>query len=226
MQSNGSQFKEFIERVSGDLRSGDEDTKAKFLDAFGDDLEGYVSATATALGLWDRFRNGIRDEDSRGIAVAGIAFTAINAHMQSFKLFMSGYTVASGGLFRLVLEGISLAALSSVKTLPMLERYLAERYSPNDAVRDLVRHQKIARVRADGVRTVSAQYKAYHKYAHLTIGAIIAGANLSEGGVPHVGPLFDPARLAEYGREFRSRISFSRLLPNFITGVARNVAAW
>jgi len=89
MQSNGSQFKEFIERVSGDLRLGDEGTKAKFLDAFGE---------------------------------------------------------------------------------------------------------------------------------HLTIGTIIAGANLSEGGVPHVGPLFDPARLAEYGREFRSRISFSRLLPNFITG--------
>jgi hypothetical protein len=226
MQGKTSEFAQFIERVSDDLRSDDKDAKARFLEVFGADIESYANATGTALGLWDRFRDGIRDDDSRAIAVAGIAFTAINSHITSLKLFMSGYTVASGGLFRLVLEGISLAALSSVKRLTVLDRYLMKRYSPNVAVRDLVKHQKIARVRADGVRTVSVQYNDYHKYAHLTIGTIIAGANLSQGGIPHVGAFFDPARLAEYGREFRSRINFSRVLPNFIIGVARNVSEW
>lgn len=226
MQRKNSEFAQFVKSVSDELRSEDKDTKDKFFEVFGADLESYASATGTALGLWDRFRAGIRDDDARRIAVAGIAFTAINSHMMSFKLFMSGYAVASGGLFRLVLEGISLAALSSVKRLDVLDRYLTNEYSPNVAVRDLIKHQKVARVRADGVRTVSAQYKAYHKYAHLTIGTIIAGANLSQGGIPHVGAFFDPARLAEYGREFRSRISFSRVLPNFIIGMARNVAEW
>ncbi len=226
MEATSSEFAPFIQRVCDDLRSGDAETKAKFFETFGGELEGYASATGTALGLWDRFRVGLREEDSRAIAVAGIAFTAINSHMTSFKLFMSGYTVASGALFRLVLEGISLAALSSVKALPVLGRYMAQKYSANNAVRDLVRHQKIARVSAAGVRTVSAQYKAYHKYAHLTIDTIIAAGNLSEGGASHVGALFDPVRLPGYKAEFRSRISFSRVLPNFVAGVARNVAEW
>ena len=226
MKHKSSEFTSCIQRVSDDLQSSDEDARAKFREAFAGELESCVIATGTALGLWERLRNGIHDDDSRRIAVAGIAFTAINAHMMSFKLFMSGYTVASGNLFRLVLEGISLAALTSVKELNVLERYMAEEYSPNLAVRDLVKYRKLARVRADGVQMVSTQYKAYHKYAHLTIGTIVAGANLSQGGIPHVGAFFDPARLAAYGSEFRSRISFSRVLPNFITGVARNVANW
>jgi hypothetical protein len=226
VERQNGEFGEFIDRVSRDLRSPDTEERERFFAEFGGELEAYEHATGTALGLWDQFRNGLPDNDERRVAVAGIAFTAINSHLSSLKLFLSGYAVASGTLFRLTLEGISLAALCSVKSLPMLKYYLQGRYSTKNAVRDLARHRKEAGVRADGVKVVQDQYERYHEFAHLTRLTIAAGADFSRMGVPQLGAFFDPGKLHGYRVEFRSRTSFARVLPNFIAGVARNVAGW
>lgn len=42
----------------------------------------------------------------------------------------------------------------------------------------------------------------------------------------HVGAYFDPGKLPEYGKEIRGRVSFAKVLPNFMTGVALNVSSW
>ena len=68
------------------------------------------------------------------------------------------------------------------------------------------------------LKTLTQQYKFYHRYARLTRITIAAGANFSLGGLPNVGAHFDPGKLAEYRREVRSRVSFAKVLPNFVKG--------
>lgn len=134
--------------------------------------------------------------------------------------------MASGALFRQVLEGVSLASLCSAKSLTVLDRFLDDKYSPNKAVTDLVKHAEKVRVNRAALQTLASQYNFYHKYAHLSRLTIAAGANFSRGGLPNVGAYFDPGKLAEYGKEARGRLSFAKALPNFVKGVARNVSVW
>jgi hypothetical protein len=212
--------------VLNDLRSRDDEARAAFEKEFGSELPAFADATTAALDAWSRFRDTIEDTDERRVAVTAVAFTAINQDISSFKLFMSGYTVASGALFRQVLEGVSLAFLCSAKPLTVLDQFLENRYSTNKAVGDLAKHAQKAHVNRAALQTLVDQYEFDHKYAHLTMLTIATGANFSLGGLPNVGAYFDPGKRREYGREVRSRVSFAKTLPNFMIGVARNVAAW
>jgi hypothetical protein len=212
--------------VLQDLKSTDDGARAAFEKEFGGELGRFAEATVAALDFWSQFRNTIEDTDERRVAVTAIAFTAINQNIASYKLFMSGYMVASGALFRQVLEGVCLAFLCSAKSLPVLDRFLADRYSSNKAVSDLAKNAKKAHVNRAALQTLIEQYEFYHKYAHLTRLTIATGANFSLGGLPIVGAHFDPGKLREYGKEIRGRVSFAKTLPNFITGVALNVSSW
>jgi hypothetical protein len=139
---------------------------------------------------------------------------------------MSGYTVTSGSLFRQVLEGISLALLCSTKSLTVLDRFMNDKYSVNSAVGDLVKHSKAVQVKTEAVQTTQLAYKFYHKYAHLSKPTIAAGANFARGGVPNVGAYFDLAKLAEYRKEVKGRVSLARVLPNIVMRIAQNVVVW
>jgi hypothetical protein len=211
MGGDERQQAELRELVLNDLRSKDDEARAAFDKEFGDQLPVFADATVTALDVWATFRDTIQDT---------------NQNISSYKLFISGYTVASGALFRQVLEGVSLAFLCSAQSLTVLDRFLENKYSPNKAVADLAKHAKKVHVNRAAFQTLVDQYDFYHKYAHLTRLTIAAGANLSLGGLPNVGAHFDPGKLVEYGKEVRSRVSFAKTLPNFVRGVAHNVATW
>ena len=105
------------EIVLQDLQSADEGARAAFHQEFGGELAAFAEATSTALDRWHQFVEPIAEDASRQLAVAAIAFTALNQNIMSYKLFMTGYTVASGALFRQVLEGASLALVCSAKSL-------------------------------------------------------------------------------------------------------------
>ena len=214
------------EIVLHNLQSTDDGARAAFAAEFGGELPTFADSMTSTLDLWSQFRETVEDTDERRVAVAAVAFTAINQNIASYKLFMSGYTVASGGLFRQVLEGVSLAFLCSAKPLNVVDRFIGNRYSTKDAVADLARHAQKAHVNRAALRTLLGAYEFYHKYAHLTKLTIAAGANFSLGGAPNVGAYFDPGKLMEYRKEVRGRLSFARILPNVMTGVARNVASW
>jgi hypothetical protein len=83
------------EIVAQDLRSADEGAKAAFLAEFGKEQDAFTDHTVNALAIWTDFRDTIDDNDQRRLPVAAIAFTAINHHISSYKLSMSGYTVLS-----------------------------------------------------------------------------------------------------------------------------------
>jgi hypothetical protein len=208
-----------------ELQSSDSKARAEFFKNFGVEAEEFVTHTAIALDKWTSLHNSIPEDDIRRRTIVAILFTAINLHSSSFKLFMSGHTVAAGGLFRQVLEAVSMALLCSAKGLTVLDRFLADKYSTNDAVMQLVRKHKVANVKPDAVEVLKNAYNFYHKYAHLTKLTIATGANFELGGVPNMGAFFDPAKAPEYKKEITGRVSLAKIFPNLIDAVTYNIAA-
>jgi hypothetical protein len=226
MPERESEIAQLREIVRRDLRSTDDGPRAAFAREFGNEFSSFADLTTAALDQWSQFRETLGNDDQRRLVVAAVAFTAINQNISSYKLFMTGYTVASGGLFRQVLEGVSLALLCSTNSLTVLDRFIENKYSTKNAVADLARHADKAHVNRAAFQTLIGAYEFYHKYAHLTKLTIAAGANFSVGGAPNVGAYFDPAKLLEYRKEVRGRLSFAKTLPNVVRGVAKNVASW
>lgn len=102
------------------LDSTDVGPRAEFRRHFRAEEDFIGHATATALAMLSVFLFRLQNDDIDRIRVAGMLNTTLNLQLSSFKLFMSGQTVASGSLFRQVIEGVSLAffVLSPTIDLP------------------------------------------------------------------------------------------------------------
>lgn len=50
----------------------------------------------------------------------------------------------------------------------MLERFTDDKYSPQNALQDLYKHRKKARINDGAMQVMQTPYNFYHKYAHLT----------------------------------------------------------
>jgi hypothetical protein len=200
--------------------------RAEFLTHFRDaetEVARHVGLALTMLGV---FEHRVDAQDRDRLNVMAIAFTSLNLQVTSFKLFMSGHTVASGSLFRQVIEGVSLGFLCSVRRLGFLARFDAGKYSGKDAVKDLKRRAREIHVRESSMNVLSDSYRFYHAYAHLTKLTIAASLDFSGGPNMRVGALFDARKLPEYRKEVRSRVKFARVMPNAVRGICRNLASW
>lgn len=217
---------EFRKLANDILESRDTEARQLFLKEFRSEAESVANATGTAVAMISVFLYRLPESDCHRVKVMALLLAAFNLQLMSFKLFMSGYTVASGGLLRQAIEGLSLAVVCSAKGATCVQKFDKGKYGAKDAVRDLVKLSKKAHVNAKSARTISDQYHFYHGYAHLTKLTIAATANISRGGTPQLGSFFDPHKLPQYRREVRSRVSFARLLANVTKGVCKSLALW
>jgi hypothetical protein len=144
MPDRNHELSELGEIVLGDLQSADDGARAAFRQEFGRELSTFAESTTTALNLWSQFQDTLEEDDDRRLTVAAIMLTVISQNISSYKLFMYDYTVASGSLFRQVIEGVSLAFLCSAKSLTVLDRFIDNKYSTKNAVAELAKHaQKV-----------------------------------------------------------------------------------
>ena len=157
--------------------------------------------------------------------VANIAYCAIMLHVQSMKLFLSGHIVAAGNLSRQVLEAIALALLCSGKTLSVLDRYVAGRYSTKNAVRDLQQNSKVLGLRKGALMTLAKAETFYHRFSHISILIVGAATSFSHDAL-YVGASFDEGKIKQYDSEIRNRLGLAKVFPNFIDAVLLNVDRW
>jgi hypothetical protein len=141
------------------------------------------------------------------------------------QLFLSGHTVAAGNMFRQVLESIALALLCSSRGLDFLRRFIDDRYSSNNAVRDVLRNAAKLGVLRDGLEVLKNAHASYSKYSHPTKLTIASVIPLSGKGV-YVGASFDEDKLFAYEKEIKGRLGLAKAFPSFITAVKLNVAKW
>jgi hypothetical protein len=132
-------FEEARKTILKELTSEDADVRATYLKHFGPKVEKFSDAMANSFLNWRSLDAGVKGNE-RLAYVSALVFTATTLHIVSMKLFISGYIVAAGNLFRQVVESIALALLCSGKDLDILDRFIEEKYSTNDAIRDVIRH--------------------------------------------------------------------------------------
>jgi hypothetical protein len=179
---------------------------------------------ARAFLKWRSLDDGVKRDEHRA-HVSALVYTAITLHIQSLKLFLSGQTVASGNLFRQVIETIALALLCSGKDLDVLKRFMENQYSSTVAVRDVLRQHERLSLKGDALEALKISQEFYHKYSHITKMTIAIGMSFSEKGL-YVGASFDNGKIDAYTKEVKGRVSLAAVFPNFVDGVVANVAKW
>ncbi len=162
------------DKILKEILSDDSEVRAEFLKNFKEDATKFSCAMARAVLAW-RELDAKASENERLAWVSALLFTALNLHIQSMKLLFSGQLVAAGNASRQVVESIALALVCSGKELGVLERFMEDKYSTNDAVRDVFRHSESLSLLREGVTALREAQDFYHKYSHptkMTIAAV------------------------------------------------------
>ena len=134
-------FEEARAKILTELTSDDAEVRAEYLHHFEADANEFVDAMTHAFMTWRSLDAEVQKNEKRAY-ISAMVFTAISLHILSLKLFLSGHSIAAGNLFRQVVETISLAFLCSGKNLGILERFMEDKYSTNDAVTHVLRHSE------------------------------------------------------------------------------------
>lgn len=213
------------ETILKELTSDDSEVRSDYLKLFEADAKAFADAMAQAFMKWRTFDNEVKGNEKRA-HVSALVYTAITLHILSQKLFLSGQTVAAGNLFRQVIESIALALLCSGKDLDVLKRFMEDKYSSTDAVRDVLRHDKKLSLKGHALEALKNSQEFYHMYSHVTKMTIATGMSFSEKGGLYVGASYDKGKVEAYTKEAKGRLSLAKVFPNFIEGVAANVAKW
>ncbi len=207
-----------------EIRSDDSEVRTKFLEKFDEDVVKFSNAMAEAVVAWRGL--DVKSAENQQVAyVSAIVFLALNLQVQSMKLFLSGQIVAAGNVFRQAVESIALAILCSDKKLGVLERFVEDKYSTNNAVRDVQRLRKELCLSEAGIAALCRAQEFHHKYSHPTKMTIAAGMSFSEDAI-YVGSSFDQGKLEAYEKEVNGRVGLAKVLANLVEGVKANVAKW
>jgi hypothetical protein len=207
-----------------ELMSTDSEVRREYLRYFGEDAKQLAETMAIAYTQW-RALNAKCVGEERAI-VSALVYAAITLHILSTKLFLSGNTVAAGNLSRQVIESISLALLCSSAQLDVLDRFIADKYSSNDAVRDALRHSEKLSLKDEAKTALKQSQEFYHKYSHITKMTIASGMSFSRQGELYLGASFDAGKLDAYTKEMKGRVSLASVFENFVRGVDQNISKW
>ena len=206
-----------------ELTSDDSEVRSLYLKEFGADVDAFADAMAQAVVDWNAIDALTNGDEKKGYVTA-IAFAALTLHTTSMKLFLSGHIIAAGNMTRQVVECLTMSVLCSAKELDVLARFMEDRYSTNDAVRDVLRQADRLNLKADGLAALRSSQEFYHRYnlSRMTLAATIS---FSDEGA-YVGASFDPGKIEAYRKEVTGRVSLAKALPNVFQGVKAQLSAW
>jgi hypothetical protein len=211
------------EIIHRELIFDDAEVRAESIKLFEADVNRFADVMSRAVLGW-RAIDAMVLGDERRSYVSALVYAAFTLHIISFKLFLSGHMVAAGNQFRQVVETIALALLCSGKDLDVLEKFMEDKYSTNDAVRDVLRHATKLALK-EGLQALKSAQGFYHNYSHVTRLTLATTISSSENS-SYVGASFDMGRLDAYRREVQGRLGFAQVFPNFVAAVKSNLAQW
>ena len=210
--------------IIGEINSDDSEVRAQFMREFQGDVATFADAMAQAMVEWSAIDSLVKGNEKKGY-VAAIAYAAFTLHTTSMKLFLSGHIIAAGNMTRQVVECLAMAVLCSAKDLDVLPRFMEDKYSTNDAVRDVLRQAKNLKLKDEGLAALKSPQEFYHRYSHLSGMTLAAMLSFSEDGT-YVGASFDSGKVEAYHKEVSGRVNLAKVLPNIFKGVEAQLRAW
>ena len=217
-------LKEARYKVFAEIVSVDSDVHEKFLEKFKSQAGDFSDALARAVLAW-RDLDAKVHENKKLAYVSALVFTALTLQIQSMKLFLSGQPVASGNLFRQVVESIALALVCSGKDLNILDRFIEDKYSTAKAIHDVLRNSKKLGLLEDAVKELKEARVFYHNYSHPTKLTIASLISFSEEGL-YFAASYDDRKIDQYNKEVNARVRLAKVLINFVEAVKANAGKW
>jgi len=216
--------KEIQDKIRNEIIQEDIEVRENFLKHFSSHVDEFTFEMAKTFQNWRSFDATIKGEKDKA-AVSAVLYSAIALHIASMKLMLSGNIIAAGNSQRQVIESIAMAFLCSGKSLDVLKRFMNQQYSPNKAIRDVIKHSANLNLNTDALKVLKKSYEFYHNYSHLTYMTIASFVSFSEVGL-YVGSSFDEEKLSDYKNEIELRVSLARTFSNVVDGVKTNVSKW
>jgi len=208
--------------IEAEILGDNAEVKRRFLNHFNKELNDFIRAISEAYDRWRLFDVDLRNDEGRA-HISSMIFSVINNHIISMKLLVSGYIIAAGTAERLVLEYIAMAFLSSQPRLEYLKRYMDEKYSTKNAVRDVLREHKKLGLDKEALDILRTSRNFFHKYNHPTLLTMALQTSMSTKGKIYIGASFDEGKLEYYKKEVRSRLSLASTFCNFIDSICMNL---
>ena len=198
--------------------------RQKYLDLFRDQIPEFLIFMADAVEAWQEFDKN-PEKDEQKAHVSALVFGAINGHIVSTNLFLSGHAIPSGNQERQVIESIATALICSDGGLPYLSQYIQGNFSTSKAVDHLSRHWERLHVLKESADTAKTAKVFYDKFSHPTLLTVAFNISMAQQGARFLGASFDEGKIPQYQQEFTRRLSLAKTLVNFIAGVSQNWAA-
>ena len=207
-----------------ELFSDDQDVRADYRKHFDSKAKEFADHMAQAMAAWRALDSEVKSNERRAFVSASV-YMAITLHTLSMKLLLSGQFIAAGNLFRQATESIALALLFSGEGLSALDRFMENKYSTSNAIRDVKKNAVKLGLNKDGLASLEAGRDLYDKFSHpthMTLSSMMSG---SVDGL-YVGAAFDEAKLYAYRIEVDGRVSLAKVFVNFVHAVQINVDKW
>jgi hypothetical protein len=208
-----------------EITQDDSEIRAQFLDHFRSETSEFLDQITEAFQRCRNLDSSFRS-DERKAHLSSLALVAINLHMISFKLFLSGYPIPSGNLQRQVIETIALAILCSDNSTGVLDRHMRNEYLTFNAVRDLEVHSEKLKVNDDAIKKLVKERTFYNYFSHPSYMTLAHLLRIKDGSIIQIGAAFDPDKLPTYRVEIRKQVSLASLLCNVIEGISQRISAW
>ena len=213
------------EMITEELAGDDTEVRQYYTDHFKSQITDFTKAMSDAYINWKQFDDNIGKNKNKAL-VSELIYSAINSHIISMKIFLSGYIVPAGNLQRQVLETIALALLCSNSKLKVLDLFMNNKYSTNKAVKDVLNNYQKLNLKKTAIQTLKRYQVFYHKYSHPSQLSLASIISFSREGKLYLGASFDEGKIKEYTKEVNSRVSLAEVFNNIINGIRANVAKW
>jgi len=197
-------------------------TKEEFENKYKNEITEFIYVMSVVYDEWKIFDKGM-DGSEELAHVSSLIYGAINMHCISMHLFITGLPIASGNMYRQVIESVAMGFLCSKPSLGYLKKYAENKYSTNKAVRDVIKKHKILNLNHSALQVLKESREFYDKFSHPTLLTTAMHMSLSKPGVLFVGSAYDSAKEPQYAKEISSRLGFAKTLTSFISGITENL---
>ena len=199
------------------IGSFDANVQLQFIEVYSNELEDFLREMTLAFTKW-RELDRVVTKDRNTMIVSAYAYGALQHHLISMKLLVSGYFVPSGNAQRYVLECIATAILAASD--PRLRAMILEgKYSSTNSVKHLLRKSDHLKLDREAIERIRKGIKHYDQLSHPSLLALGSASVALDSSKLILGVHFDEGKRKAYDFEVASRVGIASILSNFLVAV-------
>jgi len=196
------------------LLSSNEETRKRFVDHFGAEIDTFASKAARSYNRLQEMPSRVA-HDKRSAWVDEYLFAAFNSLLTSFQLLISGYNIPAGSLMRHYGEATAMALLLSHRQIDVFDLLEKQLQFPVHKAVNMVKRKRNAQllgVNQRGWEKFIEITSFYDEYSHPSVFAAASTHVFSSPGSRQIGGEFDLEKKAAYQKEIRLAISAAERL--------------